>query len=66
MTIISLIKANASSASTIAMMFSTAQNWSVINNDPSKPSNSSGVVNDIFAYGLPVLNTLLMGAALIV
>lgn len=66
MTIISLIKANASSASTIAMMFSTAQNWSVINNDPSKPSNGSGVVNDIFAYGLPVLNTLLMGGALIV
>lgn len=66
MTIISMIKANASSDTTITSMFETAQNWSIINNKSSsnQKGNSSGALNDFFAYGLPIINTLLMGATL--
>lgn len=64
MTLISMIKSVASSSVSIVQMFDVAYNWNLINNQYSKSNSSSGVLNAIFSYGLPILNTVLMGLSL--
>lgn len=64
--LISVIKSNYDSAENIEAMIDAAVKLEVMVKPVSVSPIPKSIINDIFMYGLPILNTVMMGASILV